>query len=336
VTTVGWGILGCGGIATHAIAPAIRWSHNGRLVAIASRDAATAERKAQELGAERWYAPYEAMLEDRDVAAVYIGLPNGLHEEWAIRAASAGKHVLCDKSLTLSETSAQRLSALFADRGLRLVEGFMYRHHPQWQVVRRWIADRAIGEVRFLRASLTGHCAPGDHRWSPELGGGVLFDVACYGVDVARFVLGMEPTTVSAAGVEHSSTVDRAVAATLEFPGGVLATVSGSLDAYHEEHLVIVGTRGRIDVEHPFQPGWGPTSLRLAREQGTERIEIGGANHFLHQVEHFARLVQEPAASPAPAEDGLSNAVVCSAVIASRRTGRTVTLVGLDPGRQRV
>jgi predicted dehydrogenase len=330
VTHVGWGILGCGNIATHAIAPAIRWSHNGRLVAVASRDAATAARKARELVAERSYAPYEAMLEDPDIAAIYVGLPNGLHEEWAVRAAMAGKHVLCDKSLTLSETSTRRLSALFASKGLRLVEGFMYRHHPQWQIVERWMADRAIGEVQLVRASFSGVCPPGDHRWSPELGGGVLYDVACYTIDVARFVLGAEPTKVSAIGIEHANarSVERAIAATLEFPGGVLASVSGSLEAHHEEQLVIVGSRGRIEVDRPFVPGWAPTSVRLTREEGTIVFEAGGANHFLHQVEHFARLVQEPAVPSAPAEDGLSNAIVCSAVIESRRTGKAVTLEG--------
>jgi predicted dehydrogenase len=326
MTKIGWGILGCGSIATHAIAPAIRWSHNGRLVAVASRAGATAARKARELDVERSYAPYEAMLEDPDIAAIYIGLPNGLHEEWAVRAAMAGKHVLCDKSLTLSEASARRMSALFASKGLRLVEGFMYRHHPQWAIVKQWIAEHAIGEVQLVRASFSGYCPPGDHRWSPELGGGVLYDVGCYPIDVARFVLGAEPTKIAAIGVEHASTVERAVAATLEFPGGVLASVSASLEAHHEEQLVIVGNRGRIDVDRPFVPGWGSTSLRLTREQGASLVEVGGANHFLHQVEHFAHLVQDPAAPSAPAEDGLANAIVCSAVVASRSAGTAVTL----------
>src|ERR1700678_2959169 len=124
---VGWGILGCGWIATAAIAPAITASSNGRLVAVASRDAKVAREKAHQLGAARAYAPYEAMLEDRDVEAVYIGLPNGLHETWAIRCAEAGKHVLCEKSLAMSTEAARRMQNAFAEARLRLVEAFMYR-----------------------------------------------------------------------------------------------------------------------------------------------------------------------------------------------------------------
>jgi D-xylose 1-dehydrogenase (NADP+, D-xylono-1,5-lactone-forming) len=326
VTELNWGIVGCGSIATAAIAPAIRWSSNGRLLAIGSRDGAKATLKAAELGAERAYAPYDALLADPDVTAIYIGLPNGLHEEWAVRAAHAGKHVLCEKSLTLSAASARRISSTFAERRLRLVEGFMYRHHPQWNVVKRLLDDRAIGDVRLLRASLSGRCPPDDHRWSPELGGGVLYDVACYPLNVARFVLRAEPIRVSALGLLHTTGVDRAVAATMEFPDGVLATATSSFDAEHEEGLVIVGTRGRIEVERPFQPGWAPTSVVIVRGSERERIEVGGANHFLHQVEHFACLVLLPSKAMAPAEDGVRNAALLEAVAESRRTGRSVRL----------
>src|SRR5215472_3545560 len=140
---IGWGILGCGGIATTTFAPAVGWSKNGKLVAVASRDPGVAREKARALSAGRAYAPYESLLADLEVEAVYIGLPNGLHEEWATRAAAAKKHVLCEKSLTLSPESARRLSALFAASGLRLVEAFMYRHHPQWNVVRQLLAEQA-------------------------------------------------------------------------------------------------------------------------------------------------------------------------------------------------
>src|SRR4051812_19117915 len=172
---IGWGILGCGSIATHAVAPAIGWSHNGCLVAIASREKSTAEAKAKSLGASRAYAPYEVMLADPEVVAVYIGLPNGLHEAWAIAAIDAGKHVLCEKSLALSPASARRVCDAASKRGVRLVEAFMYRHHPQWSVVRGLLEERAIGDVRIVRAGLAGTLGAAkkdDHRWSSELGGG--------------------------------------------------------------------------------------------------------------------------------------------------------------------
>lgn len=327
---VRWGIIGCGSIATHAIAPAIRWSHNGELVAVASRDAASARSKAEAIAAPRAHASYEALLADDEIDAVYIGLPNGLHEEWALRAAAAGKHVLCDKSLTLTAASARRIAAAFRERGLRLVEGFMYRHHPQWEIVRHLLADRAIGEVRSIRAGLTGTTrSEADHRFSPSLGGGALFDVTCYAVDAARMLLYAEPLRVTALatrlhGAAHG--VDASSSAVLEFPEGVLASVHGSLRSARDQHLSIIGTHGRIDVERPFDPEWAPTQIRLERETESRILAVGGANHFLHQMEHFAALVTDRHRPLFPAEDGVGNVTACEAIARSIDEGVTVTL----------
>jgi D-xylose 1-dehydrogenase (NADP+, D-xylono-1,5-lactone-forming) len=330
---VRWGILGCGSIAMTAVAPAIGWSANGELVAIASRDLETARRKAASLGSVRAYAPYERLLLDPDVDAVYIGLPNGLHEEWATRAALAGKHVLCEKSLTLSLDGARRLTALFADRRLRLVEAFMYRHHPQWNVVRGLVRDGAVGTVRLARAVLAGTLGkPEDHRWSASLGGGVLHDLVCHAVDALRFVLASEPVSVCAmSDMSTREGVDVSTEVLLEFPGPVLATAMSSLESAPDQRLVVTGTRGRIEVAKPFVPGWEPTSILVEEGEARREVPVGGANHFLHQVEHFARLVLDSGASAAPAEDGLGNAVVLDAVDRSRREARTVRCA--SPGR---
>lgn len=325
---VGWGIIGCGSIAMHAVAPGIGWSKNGKLVAIASRDTATAREKARALGVARVYSPYEALLGDDDVEAVYIGTPNGLHEEWAMRAGEAKKHVLCEKSLTLSLSSARRLTAFFREKKLRLVEAYMYRHHPQWNVVRTLLAEAAIGQPRLLRATFSGPLRnDDDHRWSASLGGGALHDVVCYAVDVARYVLGSEPVRVSAfSDTGTPEEVDVSTGALLEFPGPILATAAGSLRAASEQELVITGSEGCIEVLRPFVPGWGATTIVHRRDDSERRIEIGGANHFLHQVEHFARLVREPDVPSAPAEDGLANAVVLDAIARSHRTGLSIDL----------
>jgi len=153
---VRWGIIGCGAIATSAIAPAIRWSANGALAAIASRSAERARTKAEELGADRAYGEYQALLDDPAVEVVYIGLPNGVHARWAIAAVEAGKHVLCDKSLTLSVDDARAVRVAAAARGRRVIEGFMVRHHPQWDLVRRVLSDGTIGAVRTVRAWFGG------------------------------------------------------------------------------------------------------------------------------------------------------------------------------------
>jgi predicted dehydrogenase len=326
VTRIGWGILGCGSIATHAIAPAITWSQNGRLVAVASRDARVAELKRAQLGAVRAYAPYDALLEDRDVDAVYIGLPNGMHEEWALRAAAAGKHVLCEKSLSLTAASAMRMAEAFAARRLRLVEAFMYRHHPQWRAVKDLLP--AIGEVRLVRASLLVHLKAPDHRWSASLGGGALFDVTCYAVDVARFVLGAEPLAVEAAATLRGA-VDQTTQATLTFPNGIIGSASGALDAGQDQSFAVAGTAGTLEVVRPFLPGWSATWIVIRDREGTERrIEIGGANHYLHQAEHFASLVLDPARDAWPAENGLANVGACEAIVRSYQTGRRLTRAG--------
>lgn len=294
-----WGIIGCGRIARSAIAPAIKWSSNGTLAAIASRSVQTAERLAHELGAERAFASYQALLDDPAIDAVYLGLPNGMHAEWCERAANAGKHVLCEKSLTLDPDDALALSVKFARRRLRLVEAFMYRHHPQWKVVFDEIPR--IGDVRSVHAALTGMLeSDDDHRWTM---GGALFDVTCYGVNAARWILG-EPIRVAGVGDRY------AASATLEFPRGALATVHGSLRSAPSQALTIIGTRGTIVVERPFIPNWTPTRVVV----NDRAIEVAGANHFLHQVEHFASLVLDPKRALDPAEDGSANVAVCAEI----------------------
>ena len=325
---IGWGILGCGSIAKGAIAPAIHWSKNGRLVAVASRDPSVAEANRAETGAARAYAPYEALLEDREVDAVYIGLPNGMHEAWALRAANAGKHVLCEKSLTLTLASARRVAEAFAARRLRLVEAFMYRHHPQWRVVDDLLPE--IGVIRALRSSLMVHLRRPDHRWSASLGGGALYDVTCYPVNAARFVLGKEPVAVEAvADLYGPDAVDRTTQVSLLFPDGVIASASGALDAGQDQSFVVVGSEGAIEVSRPFMPGWAPTWVALRdRHGGERRIEVGGANHYLHQLEHFASLVLEPERQTSPAEDGVANTGVCEAIARSYREKRRFTRTG--------
>jgi predicted dehydrogenase len=325
---VRWGILGCGSIATSAVAPAIRWSSNSELVAIGSRDAATARARAEAVAAPRAHASYAALLADEAVDAVYIGLPNGLHEEWALRACEAGKHVLCEKSLTLTSGGARRVAAAFRARGLRLVEGFMYRHHPQWDVVRKLLADHAIGDVRILRAGIGGMIKnDADHRFSPTLGGGALFDSTCYAVDVARMLLSAEPRRVTALAVPVApGGVSATCSAVLEFPGGVLTTAHGSLRSARDQFLTILGTRGRIDVERPFIPEWSPTQIRVERDDESRILAVGGANHFLHQVEHFASLVIDPRRAAYPAEDGVANVTVCEAIARSCASGQAVDL----------
>ena len=315
---VRWGILGCGNIARHAVAPAIRWSSNGELVAIASRDLDVAHGLCRELEVPRAHGSYEALLGDRDVDAIYVGLPNGLHAEWCLAAAAAGKHVLCEKSLALDSATANRMRDAFAARGLRLIEAFMYRHHPQWSVVHGLLREGAVGTPKMVRASLCGTLdRRDDHRWSKTLGGGALFDVTCYGVNVARWIFGREPLRASALGAMIAEGVDASSAAVLDFGDGAFACVSGSLVSAQDQSLVVVGTEGRLEVARPFIPEWNATTIDVVRGGERQTLEVAGANHFLHQAEHFASLVLDPARAPDPAEDGAANVAACEAIARS-------------------
>ena len=320
---LGWGILGCGWIATEAIAPAIQWSNNGRLVAVGSRTLQGAESKARETGAMRAHGSYEALLDDSEIDAVYIGLPNGLHEEWALRCAEAGKHVLCEKSLTLSLASCRRVTQAFASRKLRLVEAFMYRHHPQWQVATDLIGEGKIGQIHIVRVSFCGRFdRVNNHRWSKALGGGALWDLTCYGVNAARFLVRAEPVrAVAFADDRTDEGVDASTQASLVFDNRALASVSGSLRAGRDQSVVVVGADGVLEVTWPFAPGWAPTQVIVRRGMEERRIDVGGANHFLHEVEHFASLVIDPQRDLWPAEDGACNVAVCEAIEKSWQAG---------------
>jgi len=219
------------------------------------------------------------------------------------------------------------MAGAFRERGLRLAEAFMYRHHPQWDVVRKLLADHAIGDVRIVRAGLgLTYKSDSHHGFSPTLGGGALFQVGCYAVDCVRMLLRAEPRRVVAQADLAPNGVATTCSAILEFPGGVLATAHGSLRSADDQFLTILGTRGRIDVDLPFIPEWKPTQIRLQRDDESRILAVGGANHFLHQVEHFAALVLDPKRPTFPAEDGVANVTVCEAIAQSYQSGRAIDL----------
>jgi predicted dehydrogenase len=317
-THVRWGILGCGAIATTAIAPAIHWANGSELLAVASRTQERADRKAAEVGAPRAFGAYEALLADSDVDAIYIGVPNGEHARWAIAAAMAGKHVLCDKSLTLGVADARAIRDAARAHDVVIVEGFMVRHHPQWTLARELLASGVIGPVRHVRAWLRSMLdKPTDHRWSKTLGGGALFDVTCYPVNAARLIVGEEPSCVQATARWAQSGVDESTDAILEFPGGAVASVHGSLRAPFDQGVVISGEKGRIVLDRPFIPNWDPTEVVVEIDGQRHVHGIGGANHFLHMIEHVAHCIRDRAAPLFPAEDGVANIEACAAILAA-------------------
>ncbi len=313
-TTLRWGILGCARITRRGLAPGIRASATGVPHALASRDAATARAWADELGFTRAHDSYEALLEDPDVNAVYIPLPNELHRAWVTAAADAGKHVLCEKPLALDASEAEAMVQHCRSRGVVLMEAFMWRHQPRSLELRRLIRDGAIGELRLIRSSFSFPIAPGDWRLNPARGGGALWDVGCYGVNAARLFAGSEPVSLRSLARPGPTGVNLTFTAILEFPGGVLATVDCSFEQPFRCSCELVGTRGVVEIPDAYLPPASGRPIARLRTIGSPN-DSGAASDDARILEfepinQYAAMVNTFAASVAagtlvnPAEDG--------------------------------
>ena len=241
-------MLGAAGIADSDVMPAIRASSNGRLVAVASRDLERARAIASRHSVPVVSPTYEALLQEPDVDAVYIPLHHSAHKEWALRAAAAGKHVLCEKPLGMNAAEAEEMGARAERAGVLLMEAFMYRFHPR---PRDFVAG--LRDAMYVNATFGFTLQdPANFRLRRELGGGALLDVGCYTVSVARWILG-EPVAVAASahrdGVDG---VDMTVSALLQFAGGATASVWASFEGPEEQELTVVTKKGRERLERPF------------------------------------------------------------------------------------
>ena len=260
-------MLGAAGIADGYVMPAIAASGNGRLVAIASRDAARSRELAARHAVPRVSATYEALVSDPEVEAVYIPLVNSLHKEWTLRAVAAGKHVLCEKPLGMNAAEAEEMGAAAEKARVLLMEAFMYRFHP-----------RPVAFVDGLRDPLHLHATFGfsfqdaeNYRMKKELGGGALLDVGCYTVSVARWIL-VEPDGVAAWA--RGGEVDMTVSSLLHFPSGATASLWASFESPEEQGLTVVTKGGRVRLEMPFSSKQ-PDPYRLMVESFAESVLEG-------------------------------------------------------------
>jgi len=321
-----WGLLGTARI-NHMVIPPLRASSRNRLDAVASRTPRRADEYAREWGIARALGSYEALLADPAIDAVYIALPNALHAEWSVRAVEAGKHVLCEKPLALSVAEVDAIAAAAAGSGRLVAEAFMYRHHPQSDLVVGLVRQGAIGEVRLMRGSFRfTHARPEDARWLLEMGGGSLWDVGCYPVSFSRMVMGTEPVEVSAEQVVGPTGVDIALSGVLRFPGGAVAQVDSSLSAPFHTIMDISGTTGRLIVRNPFKPGIGAT-VDLVDAQGRVRT-LAAADQELYsgEVEDLASAVLDGTPPRISLADSRGNTAALVALLEAARTGQTVSL----------
>jgi predicted dehydrogenase len=319
-----WGLLGTARINRRVIPP-LRTSAGSRLLAVASRDPARAAAYAREWGIERAHGSYEALLADPEIDVVYIPLPNHLHAEWAIRAARAGKHVLCEKPLALSVAEVDAMEAAARHSGVVLAEAFMYRHHPQTLAVKEQVDGGAIGTVRFVRGTFSFPLGrPDDVRLRPEWGGGCLRDVGCYPLSFTRYLLGREPVEVFGSQVLGPTGIDETFAGQLVFPGGVLAQIDAGFRSAFRTEMEVVGTEGTIRVRQPWRPeGQG---VLLTRGSETEEIAVGGEDRYRLEIEDLAECARTGRAPRVSLAESRGNVAAMVALLQSAREGRPVRL----------
>jgi len=341
--SIRWGILGNATIARICVIPAIARSANGRLRALASRNPAAARETAAANGVERLYDRYEAVLEDPEIDAVYIPLPNHLHRPWTIRALEAGKSVLCEKPLACSAAEATAMAAAAAESRCALMEAFMYRFHPRSRRIQQMVAAGELGEPRLVRTAFCYAMKPeiieaGENaRLHPDMGGGALLDVGCYGVSLARWLLGAEPEAVQAQAVYHPrQRVDMHLAAVMRFPGSVLATLEASFMTALQQTYTVIGSTGAVELPHNAFIPWEADAVYLQRGTEDERGRqhtIAGIDQYRLMVEHFADVVCGRKSPAFTIEDSVANMRVLDALAEAARTGCTVDLVSPAPNR---
>ena len=326
---INWGILGCAGIAEKAFIPAVRESRNGVLAGIAARDVSRARDWANRFGFLRSHRTYQELVEDPAIDAIYNPLPNDLHAEWSIRAMRAGKHVLCEKPMAMNSPEVRAMIGAAEAGGVLLMEGFMYKFHPQMEKTLALIREGKIGEVLAVHSSFTFHFERdgANYRWFPAMGGGALYDVGCYTLSVARLVFGAEPVSAFAkARVDPATGVDMTPHARLEFPGGRFAHCDSSFEAHFQSRLLAVGTEGTLRLDRAFSAKDFESDIEVVKGDRTEVVRIPQANMFTRMVEHFATVVLEKTPPRYPAGDALDNMHVIDACFESVRTGRPVEI----------
>lgn len=329
MTKVRWGVLGVASIATRKVIPAMQKGEWSTIAAIASRDLKKAETAAGSMGIPKAYGSYEDLLADPEIEAIYNPLPNHLHVPWSMKAAEAGKHVLCEKPLSMDAAEAKTLIAARDRAGVKMGEAFMVRTHPQWLRTRELIRAGRIGELRAISTHFSYFNRDAKNtRNIPEWGGGALMDIGCYPVNLSRFIFGDEPTRVCASlERDPDFKTDRLTSAIMEFPSGQsVFTCSTQLNYY--QRMTFIGTKGRLEVEIPFNaPNDRP--CRLLIDDGRDLFGGGASieaiptcDQYTVQGDAFSRAIREDGPVPVPLEDALLNMAAIDAMFRSGESGR--------------
>jgi predicted dehydrogenase len=322
-----WGVLSTAAIGTKKVIPAMQSGQYTAVTAIASRDLPRAREAAQSLGIEKAYGSYEELLTDPDIDAIYNPLPNQMHVPWTIKAAEAGKHVLCEKPLSMTLAEARTLLPVQERTGVKIGEAFMIRSYTQWRRLRELLVQGRIGTLRSVVAAFSYfNTDAANIRNQVESGGGALYDIGCYCIHVSRLGFGGLPKrVVGLIERDPSFGTDRLTSAILDFPGGqAIFTCSTQLVPFQRVHFL--GTKGRIEIEIPFNaPKDRPTRLFIDQTgdifgTGIMTEEFLTADQYTIQGDEFSKAVLEGGEVPVPLEDGIANMAVIEAVFQSAET----------------
>jgi predicted dehydrogenase len=324
--------LSTAAIGVKKVVPAMQKGDWIDVIAIASRDLHKAEETARALGIAKAYGSYEELLADPQIEAIYNPLPNQLHVPWSIKAAEAGKHVLCEKPLSMTVAEARTLLAVQKRTRVIVGEAFMVRTHPQWLRTRELIASGRIGPVRSIQGFFSYFNAdPKNIRNIPECGGGGLMDIGCYPINTSRFIFGEEPSrVVGLMEKDPDLHVDRLTSAILDFPSGQ-ATFTCSTQLVPYQRMQILGTKGRIEIEIPFNaPNDRP--CRILIDDGKDLFGGGittetfpTCDQYTIQGDVFSRAVREGTEVPVPLTDAIKNMAVIEAICRSVESGKWET-----------
>lgn len=321
--------MGTAHIATEQVIPAILNSQYGQVHAIASRHIQKAQKVSEHFGNKVCYGSYEELLADDDIDAVYIPLPNHLHVKWAISALEAGKHVLVEKPVGLSSTEAKKLLKASQEHPhLKVMEAFMYRHHPQWIKTKELVDQGAIGDIKTIQSSFSFvEDDPNSIVNKKEWGGGSLMDIGCYSISLSRFIYGSEPKSIAAIIDYHPEfKVDVLASGILEFEQGTSIFFSSTQLADNQQ-LQIFGTKGNIKLELPFNPPVDrPAKIWIEKEGKVETITFDICNQYTIQADLFALAIINNTPVPTPLEDAIYNMMIIEKMEESNKKGQRIMM----------
>lgn len=317
-----WGVMGAAEIAAKKVIPAMQQGVHTEITAVASRSMEKAEAVCRKLGISRAFGSYDKLLDDPDIDAVYIPLPNHLHVEWSIKAMEAGKHVLCEKPFALTVEDVRRAIAVRNRTGMKISEAFMVRSNLQWIKTKELVQNPDFGKLRAVQGFFSYYNRNSeDIRNKYTEGGGGLWDIGCYPVNTSRFIFNEEPVRVSASmEYDPEFKVDRLASVLLEYPSGQAQFISSTQIAPFQR-MLFVGTRQHLEVEIPFNtPDKVPARIFISEER--KIIELPVCNQYTLQGDAFSKAVIEDREVPVPLEDTIKNTAVLKAIFKAADSGK--------------